>query len=490
MISFKSVNLQYENTINSHEFALKNINLQIKKGECVLICGTSGCGKTSIARIINGLIPNYFNIDLTGDIYIQNQNIYNLDMITRAHFTGSVFQNPKTQFFNQDVISEIAFTSQNLGISPKIIEQQVQKQILDFNLKELKNKLLHQMSGGQKQLIACASASANNQNLLVLDEPSSNLDDQSIEKLKKIIAMWKSQGRTIMIFEHRLYFLKELIDQVFIVDQGSIIKQYSQSEFVKLSDDNLNSMGLRALNPIQTKPKINKSTIASSIQISNLEVKYNKKTALSIANLSMQYHGICAIVGHNGAGKSTFINALAGLVKSKKSQITINQKRYSPKALQNASYIVSQDVTHQLFCESVYEEVTCGKNISVDKVEKILKELKLNHKKDVHPMALSGGQKQRLAIAVALAINKDIIFFDEPTSGLDYENMLKTSKLINELSLQKKTIFVITHDIEFIINACNHIIHFDDGKYIDDFPLKDSKKLLEIFKEKSEYNEI
>ena len=485
MIKFRKVNFQYKN--KEDEFAIKNINLDIKAGECVLICGVSGCGKTSICRMINGIIPNYIKGDLSGEIIIKGKSAHELDMVERANFIGSVFQNPKTQFFNNNVESEIAFTSENMGVPSKSIRGQVEKQILDFELEGLRNKLLHQMSGGEKQRVACAAASAMEQKLVVLDEPSSNLDYDSIKKLSLILKKWKEQGKTIIISEHRLYFLKDIVDKVYIIDKGEVKAYFTGEDFSKLLDCKLNEMGLRSLLPMQIKVDIKKSLYLSSIQIKNLEVKYHKNLALNISDFLMKWKGVCAIVGENGAGKSTFINAISGLVKSKKGKIMINDKVYSAKELPKNSYIVSQNVTHQLFADSVYEEIACTQNIKEDEIIRLLKELNLYDKKDMHPMALSGGEKQRLAIAVALAIDKRIIFFDEPTSGLDFYNMQKTARLINELSLQGKMVFVITHDIEFIRSACSHILHIEAGKIKQDFSLEGdyTKQLTNIFERNS-----
>ena len=488
MIKFKDVSFRYKNSFKETEFALENIMLDIKQGECVLLCGVSGCGKTSICRIINGLIPNYFQGDMQGEVLIRGKDTNQLDMVERASFSGNVFQNPKTQFFNNNMVSEIAFTSENMGVSSTVIRQQVEKQMNEFDLHHIKDNLLHQMSGGEKQRVACAAASAMDQSLLILDEPSSNLDYKSIEHLKDILQMWKKQGKTIVISEHRLYFLKDIVDKVYVLDKGNIVKKFTRSEFALLSDDELNSMGLRSLLPIQSKSLISKSEISASMNINNLHVKYKGKKALTIPELSMNWQGVCAIVGDNGAGKSTFINALSGLIKSKKGKIVVNGKVYSAKDLQRNCYIVAQDVTHQLFSDSVYEEIACTNNITEDKIDILLKELNLYHKKDVHPMSLSGGEKQRLSIAVALSIDKNIIFFDEPTSGLDFYNMQKTSKLINELSFQNKIIFVITHDIEFIINACSHVLEIKNGQVVQDFSLQNHSReqLFEIFKGESE----
>ncbi|MCM1053999.1 MAG: ATP-binding cassette domain-containing protein [Bacteroides sp.] len=171
-----------------------------------------------------------------------------------------------------------------------------------------------------------------------------------------------------------------------------------------------------------------------------------------------------AVIGHNGAGKSTFSAALCGLKKGFKGSVTADRKKYSSKNMLKLSYMVMQDVNHQLFSESVAEEIALGTTEeNGTKVEELLKQLELSGFKDRHPMSLSGGQKQRTAIASAMMSDRPILILDEPTSGLDYKRMLETARLIQTAS-REKTVFVVTHDTELIERCCTHILHIENGR--------------------------
>ena len=471
-------------TYDTGQKIINNINFTIKDGEVVLIAGISGSGKSTISKIINGLIPHYYQGHLLGNVFIDKNNSNNLDMVARTKLIGNVFQNPKTQFFNNDLESEIAFTLENLGVDPIVIREKVDNTILEFELEYLKDQLLHQMSGGQKQKIACASAVINSNKIIILDEPSSNLDYKSTNDLKDILLKLKKQGKTIIINEHRLYYLKDIIDRLIVINDGNIILDLNYNEILKLNDQYLNNTGLRSLNPFNTNIKDKILNNSHSLIIDNLRFNYGKKEVLNINNFKFEFKGVVGIIGPNGAGKTTFINTLAGILKVRSGSFIIDGKKYHQKELQNKAYIVSQDVNHQLFMESVIDELLSMKDVSLDKAMKILVKLGLNEKKDQHPMSLSMGEKQRLAIALAFVSQKQIIIFDEPTSGLDYYHMLQTKELLDDLVSLNKIVFVITHDIEFIFKTCNQILEINDGSITKEFILNNHTKdrLISSFK--------
>ena len=212
MIEFKDVSFQYEQ--GSSKGKIKNINLTIHDGEVVLICGESGCGKTTLTRLINGLIPHYYEGTLTGQTIVEGIDVKNVSLYALSGVVGSVFQNPRTQFFKVDTTSEIAFGCENLAIDAGKINLRIKKTVDSLRIEDLLNRSLFALSGGEKQKIACASVSAMEPNIFVLDEPSSNLDIKSIRELKNVLREWKAQGKTIVIAEHRLYYLMDIADRV------------------------------------------------------------------------------------------------------------------------------------------------------------------------------------------------------------------------------------------------------------------------------------
>lgn len=472
------VSFSYGNNGNGNN--LTDINSNIKKGEVILLCGESGCGKTTMTRFFNGLIPNFFDGKREGEVYLNDKSVSKLPIYEISEHIGSVFQNPKTQFFNVDTTSELVFGCENLGFEENEIKNRLKSVVNDFDLKQLLDKNIFKLSGGEKQKIACASVSATFPEILVLDEPSSNLDSQSSWNLEDIIKKWKSQGKTVIIAEHKLFFLKDVIDRVIFLKDGKIANEYSAFDFKNLD---YRKLGLRQLNldNITCKRKNYYSSKNEFLELRNFKLNYGKTQALNIENAKIPKNEIIAIIGKNGAGKSTFANCLCGLKRSCKGELFFEGKVLKRKDRLKKTYMVMQDVNHQLFTESVLDEVLLSMDEENEKLaEEILTNLNLIDLKDSHPMALSGGEKQRVAIASAIASKKEILIFDEPTSGLDLKNMMKVSQNLVYLQKMGITSFIITHDFELIMEACSHILHFCGGEIIDNYKT-DEAKLKKFF---------
>ncbi len=217
MIELKHVSFAYQG--QEHD-GLHDINLTIADGECVLFCGRSGCGKTTITRLVNGLIPQFYAGELTGSVLVDGQEISKLPMYQTAAKVGSVFQNPRTQFFNVDTDSEIAFGIENEARPPVELAERVEQATDDLHISPLRNRNIFELSGGEKQKIAFASVYAMNPEIYLLDEPSSNLDMTSIQELKGHLRLLQKQGKTILIAEHRLYYMMDLADRI-VPDRGA-----------------------------------------------------------------------------------------------------------------------------------------------------------------------------------------------------------------------------------------------------------------------------
>ena len=181
---------------------VQDINLNIEDGQFIVLCGESGCGKTTITRLINGLIPHYYEGKMNGEVWVNGAKVSEQPLYDTAKTVGSVFQNPRSQFFNVDTTSEITFGCENLGQPEQSIRERLDKTIRDFRLEKLMGRNIFHLSGGEKQKIACAGVSIMEPDVLVMDEPSSNLDASSILDLRAILAFWKSQGKTIIVSEH------------------------------------------------------------------------------------------------------------------------------------------------------------------------------------------------------------------------------------------------------------------------------------------------
>ena len=519
MIELKNVTFTYHNAERSA--GVYGIDLQIPAGQVVLLCGLSGCGKTTITRLINGLAPAYYAGTLDGQVLIDGRDSASVTLYELSQKVGSVFQNPRSQFFSLDSTSEIAFGCENTGVPREEMYRRIGQVSRDLDMADLLDRNLFALSGGEKQKIACASAAAMQPAIFVLDEPSSNLDLRSIANLKAVIRKWKGQGKTVVIAEHRLYYLMEIADRVIYMENGRIIKDFPIAEFLKVDTEVLHRKGLRSqkameytpgcireafpegtfedtlerafvCDPAEKSPACDCVSVERSpasecafaekppvferyVTFSGLAFSYGKKHVLDMPELKVPSGAVIGVLGFNGAGKSTLARVICGLEKRAMGVLNDSGKSYTAKARLKKSYMVMQDVNHQLFTESVIEEVLLsmdGSDINGEtarqkarqKALDILDAMNLSEFKEVHPMALSGGQKQRLAVASAIAADKEFLIFDEPTSGLDYAHMLEVAENITRLARAGKTVFIISHDPELIAACCNYLIFLDGGK--------------------------
>ena len=329
MIELENVSFSYDG--QEHD-GLHDINLKILDGECVLFCGRSGCGKTTITRLVNGLIPQFYQGELHGRVLVDGQEISNLPMYQIAAKVGSVFQNPRTQFFNVDTDSEIAFGIENEARPPQELAERVEQTTEDLHIQKLRSRNIFELSGGEKQKIAFASVYAMNPKIYLLDEPSSNLDMTSIQELKEHLRLIKSQGKTILIAEHRLYYLMELADRIVYLEKGQIRKIYTPEEFRKLPEAEREHMGLRAVDLTEVLPPQKCLPVSAPIlELQDVTLRYKKRTILHHIALSAAKGEVIGVVGHNGAGKTTFSRALCGLHKDCDGQFLWDGRPMEPK---------------------------------------------------------------------------------------------------------------------------------------------------------------
>lgn len=479
MIECKKVSFSYppnETDIGDRKGhgTLRNIDLSINDGDFVLLCGTSGCGKTTLTRLFNGLIPHYYDGKLEGTVMLDGEDMSGLSLFDISKKVGSVFQNPRSQFFNVDTTSEIAFGCENHGLEEAEIRKRVKLVSEQLNLTNLLDRSVFSLSGGEKQKIACGSAAAVEPDVFVLDEPSSNLDAYSIADFRKLLKILKSQGKTIIIAEHRLYYLYDLADRIIYLSDGEIQGDYTLPEFQLIPAAKKAKMGLRPLG-LGEFADIEPASLHSGQgiwKLNHFHFAYKKQPeTLSLENIELPAGNVTAVIGHNGAGKTTLSRCLCGLEKRCKGILQKDGTSYSSKQRLKLCYMVMQDVNHQLFTESVSDEIMLsmqGQDEQTDKnqTEEILSSLNLLEYKELHPMSLSGGQKQRVAIGSAIASDKEILVFDEPTSGLDYHHMLEVADNLQRLSDMGKTLFIITHDPELIAKCCNYFVFIEHGKTV------------------------
>ena len=461
MIKFENVSV----TIQGKKI-LSDINLEIQDGEFVLICGDSGCGKTTMTRLINGLIPHFIkDVTLEGCVTVADKEISKTPMYEIAELVGSVFQNPKTQFFHTNSNAEMAFGMENRGIEPEYIKKRIKSTIMELNMEKLADRNVFSMSGGEKQLLAFASVYAMEPQVYVLDEPSANLDMDAIHKLCERLEVIRKKGHTVVVAEHRLAYLQPFVDRIIYVKEGRIEREFTPSEFRALSNDEHECMGLHSIRQEQIQiPRLEPSSETANLMVRELSCRRKKQVIFQNISLSANEGDIIGIVGKNGAGKSTFCNCLCGLLSESGGQIVYKGKKLSKKSRTKLFGMVMQEVNHQLFSDSVKNECLLAKEDATDEeIRALLSKFDLEEYEDSHPMTLSGGQRQRLAICQAVMGGKKLLIFDEPTSGLDFRHMCQVEKIMKGLAKENYIILVVTHDYEFLNRTCDGYVMLDDN---------------------------
>ena len=492
MILLKDVSYAWEDG----RTALKNINLEIKKGEFVLISGKSGSGKSTLGSVMNGLIPHYYKGKMQGEAFVSGKDISKLLLHEVGHIVGTVFQDPRSQFFTTTTDEEIAFGLQTICKSRDEIKQRVEEVYAELDIPELKGKSVFELSSGQKQKIAIASIYAMNPKVLILDEPSANLDMKAIFDLFLILEKLKQKGTTVVLIEHRLYYVKSLFDRFLLMKDGEIAKDLRREEVIHLEGEFWDENGLRTLELEEYRISEKKDSYQlndESISGKGLKFCYpgttkvgnkQKQYILNHLDFNMECGKAIGLIGLNGTGKTTFARVISGLEKIKEGKIWAEKdKELNRKDLMDMSYFVFQDSDYQLFSESVLDEMLLGisskdKKENTQKAKSILNVLGLDKYIDKHPFALSRGEKQRLTIACGMMKQAKIFIYDEPTSGCDKDSMLSVAKLIEEQLKNGTTVLVISHDFEFLANTVSRLWVMGDGKIENVLNMSESNKFL------------
>ena len=470
--------------------ALKQIEGSVKQGKCIVLCGSSGCGKSTLLRCINHLIPQFFEGRLTGFCCINGKDTGEMTIGETGEIVSSVFQDPRSQFFTINSSTEVAFGLENHGMSESEIRKRVEEAFSTFHLEKLKDRNVYELSSGERQMISILSAWAMDTDILLLDEPTANLDFAAISLLKKVLQLMKKKGKTMIFSEHRLHYLSDIADEYWLMERGKLKCHFSSDEFKKMTEKDYAGLPLRIRdlstlkldNAYVKQELIGKS--ADRFCIENLSCRYKKAYSCLLNKLSFSASvgEIVGIVGRNGCGKTTFGKTICGLLKRTSGEITYNGKKMSRKELRDNALFVMQESEFQFFTNSVQKELMYGLEDTTElreKIEGVLKKMDMWEVRDRHPFTLSGGQMQKLSLMMAYVSAKRVIVLDEPTPGLDAVSLENCTELI-QMMRQEKLVIVITHDMELLARVCTRCCCMDSGIFIEEYNMSNEEALKHV----------
>lgn len=467
MLKLKNVSLKINN-----KKILSNINLEINAGEKVALIGPSGSGKSSLIQLINGVSQFLDPDNIEGTILFENRSITDWPVAELTNKIGNVFQDPRNQFFANSVSDEINLKLSSNEFDERKLTHKRNKIIKEFKLNDILTKRPVNLSSGQKQTVAFAAATANNPDLLIMDEPSANLDLQEAVHIGNLLSKLEHKT-TLIISEHRLFFLLPIINRFIYVNNGAIQREFTAKELKELNDNQLDELGLRPLSiydsptkntPITQNKKINKQEL---LRTENVDFSYHFNHEMLLKNVSCKINSneIVGLVGKNGVGKSTFAKIISGLKNQRKGKIFIQNHVSRKWSLQKYVWYVMQETTYQLFTDSVWNELFLNLKQTpklINEGQYLLQELNLSGYEQRHPATLSGGEKQRLVLATALIHHPKIIILDEPSSGLDEKSLNCIINVINHYQQEHDiSFFIISHDPQFLFQICDKIIKFE-----------------------------
>lgn len=458
----------------------------ISKGKCIVLCGGSGCGKTTLLRCINRLVPTFYDGLLKGFCRINGRDTGDMSIGEVGELAASVFQDPRSQFFTMNSCTEIAFGLENFGVSHDEIIKRVDKAFSIFDMEKLRDRNVYELSCGERQLVSILSAWAADTDIMLLDEPTANLDHVAVKRFREMLLKLKAQGKTLILSEHRLYYLSGIADEYWIIDGGEIKQRLSAQEMAAKGIGELSEMSLRTTDLALVKTKNRQCCHQKAgFTFSADDIDFGYKNGSDILNgisVSAKQGEIIAITGSNGCGKTTFGKIISGLHEPTSGSISYNGAKVKRAAIKQNVIFVMQEAEFQFFTNSVINELRYGNSAREgisEEIERLLKKTGMWEIRNRHPFSLSGGQMQRLSLMLAFLSPKPIVVLDEPTAGLDAATLESCGGIIDEMS-RKKLVFIITHDIELMAKVCTRCICISRGRVSREFLLDSDEKLQSL----------
>jgi energy-coupling factor transport system ATP-binding protein len=511
LIKIRGLDFYYS---DSDKPALRNVDLDIGDGEFVLVTGPSGCGKSSLCRCLNGLIPHYYGGRIRGQIEVCGLNVLKHSTREMASRVGMVFQDPENQLVATDVEREVAFGLENLGFPRDVMAKRVEEALDAVGIPGIRLRQTSDLSGGEKQKVAIASVLALHPDVLVLDEPTSELDPKGAEDVLSIIQRLNDElGITVVLIEHRLDRVVHLVDRMIVLRDGGVIADGTPRDVLSRPDlaqwgigvppivrlvQGLNGRGdseaimpltvkegrssLRdAFQDIESTPPLipSKPTGDPAIEVERLWYAYpDGPTALRNVDLTIRRGEMVAVMGRNSSGKTTLVKHFNGLLKPSKGRVKVlgqPTSRHTVAELSRNVGFVFQNPNDHMFCDTVEQEIAfILKNRGWDKAEsqagidRMLDTFGLAAYRKEYPRDLSGGERQRVAMASVLVAEPEILILDEPTRGMEYRLKSELMSLLDEYRRAGNTVVLVTHDVEMVAEYADRVILLSEGAVVVD----------------------
>ena len=492
MMDSSSVSLSIQNLTFQYRIrqqpAITDIHFDLHPGELMMLAGSSGCGKTTLMRCINGLIPRTYHGELSGQILLYGQDASQLSMADLSQQVGTILQDPERQITGSFVLNEVAFGLENLAIPRDEMIQRVDLALNYLNITYLRDRETFSLSGGEKQKIALAGVLAMRPKILLLDEPLASLDPASAKEALLLFRRLADEGISILLVEHRVDDVLAINpDTVLYLDEGRQVYMGKPDGLMDVVDYHRIKLPARSILPRARKepapvfqPVIQSSPDAEElVKFSKVNFRYAKElpTVLHNVDFSIRKGDVIAILGHNGAGKTTLVKHVLGLLKPTEGTVTLEGKdTHSTTVANNAKTVgyVFQSPSQMLFAPTVEEELAFGPHNLRHSAEDISKNVQwaletvhLEHEKQTPPLAMSFGQQKRISIAAILAMRSRILMMDEPTAGQDYWNYTSFMDTILQMPGFDSVVF-ITHDVDLAVIYANRVMLVYNGSIAAD----------------------
>ena len=469
------------------EPALRGVFLTLERGELLLIAGTSGCGKTTLIRAINGLIPRSYKGELSGRVLLHGQDVAALPLSRISQIVGTVLQDPERQILGAHVSAEVAFGLENLGLPRQEILQRVDETLDYLGISHLSDRETFYLSGGEKQKIALAGVLAMRPSILLLDEPLASLDPASAQEALALFRRLADEGVSILLVEHRVEdALSIQPDRVIFMQDGTITYAGPPDGLAEVVDYRQVKMPApvviqRAASepPPAFELAIKPDGRNPLVTFEDVSFAYEKDgpTVIRDVNLTIRRGDVVALLGPNGAGKTTLVKHAIGLLKPRQGRVMVegrDTREMSVAQIAQTLGYVFQSPSHMLFAPTVQEELAFGpKNLGysqetiTEAVTRSVDIVNLQGLEEYPPLALSFGQQKRVSIAAILAMRSKILVMDEPTAGQDYWNYMAFMNAILQMP-GFEAIFFITHDLDLAVCYASRVVLMHEGRVAGD----------------------